>query len=63
MIKKNHACNKKNLVVIYEVIRPVLKFLFFFYEKILYAQKVPKSTESTKKHKKHKNDKNALQNI
>ena len=49
MIKKNHACNKINLVVIYEVIRPVLKFLFFFYGKILYAQKAPKST---KKHQK-----------
>ena len=33
-----------------EVIREVLNFLLFFYEKILHAQKAPKST---KKHKKH----------
>ena len=45
-----------------EVIRAVLNFLLFFYEKILHAPKSTKSTKqhqkapkSTKKHKKHKN--------
>ena len=31
-----------------EVIRAVLNFFFFFYEKISHAQKAPKSTQSTK---------------
>ena len=35
-----------------EVIRAVLNFLLFFYEKILHA---PKSTKKHQKHKKHKN--------
>ena len=38
-----------------EVIRAVLNFLFFFYEKILHAQKAQKTIKSTKKHQKHKN--------
>ena len=45
-----------------EVIRAVLNFLLFFYEKILHAPKSTKSTKqhqkapkSTKKHKKYKN--------
>ena len=34
-----------------EVIRAVLNFLLFFYEKILHAPKATKSTKSTKRHK------------
>ena len=33
-----------------EVIKAVLNFLLFFYEKISHAQKAPRSTKSTKKH-------------
>ena len=57
-----------------EVIKTILNFVLFFYEKILNAQKSTKSTKSTKKHKnatkqKHKNAnkqtkiKNTLKNI
>ena len=42
-----------------EVIRTVLNSLFFFYEKILHAQKAPKSTKKNKKHKKHQKHKDA----
>ena len=37
-----------------EVIWTVLNSLFIFYEKILHAQKAPKSTKKNKKHQKHK---------
>ena len=50
MIKKIHACNKMNFSSnINDVIREVLNFSLFFYEKISHAPK------STKKHQKHQN--------
>ena len=50
-LKKIHACNKINFSSnINEVNKAVLNF-FFFYEKILHAQKAPKNTKSTKTHK------------
>ena len=42
-----------------EVIREVLNFLLFFYEKILHAQNAPKSTKKHQKHKKHQKAQNA----
>ena len=57
--KRRKRVKCKLLIVVYfvfssnvnEVIRAVLSFLLFFYEKILYAQKAQKAQKSTKKHK------------
>ena len=50
--QKIHACNKVNFSSnINEVIRAVLNFLFFFYEKISHApkaKKAPKALKDTK---------------
>ena len=54
--KRRKRVRCKLLIVVYfvfssnvnEVIRAVLSFLLFFYEKILYTQKAPKAQESVK---------------
>ena len=59
--KRRKRVKCKLLIVVYfvfssnvnEVIRAVLSFLLFFYEKILYAQKAQKAQKSTKSTKKH----------
>ena len=43
-----------------EVIRAFQTFLFFFYQKILQAQKTQKAQKTEKAHKKHKNAKRCL---
>ena len=56
--EKIHACNKiKFRSNINEVIKAVLNFLFFFYEKILHAPKAPKST------KRHKDNQAKAQDV
>ena len=55
IIKKSHACNKNNFDSnINEVIRPVLNFLLFFYEKISHTQKAQKSQKAPKAQKAQK---------
>ena len=54
IIKKSHACNKNNFDSnINEVIRPVLNFLLFFYEKISHTQKAQKSQKAPKAQKRN----------
>ena len=55
IIKKSHACNKNSFDSnINEVIRPVLNFLLFFYEKISLTQKAQKSQKAPKAQKAQK---------
>ena len=63
IIKKSHACNKNNFDSnINEVIRPVLNFLLFFYEKISHTQKAQKSQKAPKAQKAQKRNQAKVQN-
>ena len=63
IIKKSHACNKNSFDSnINEVIRPVLNFLLFFYEKISHTQKAQKSQKAPKAQKAQKRNQAKVQN-
>ena len=63
IIKKSHACNKNNFDSnINEVIRPVLNFLLFFYEKISHTQKAQKSQKAPKAQKAQKRNQAKVEN-
>ena len=63
IIKKSHACNKNNFDSnINEVIRPVLNFLLFFYEKMSHTQKAQKSQKAPKAQKAQKRNQAKVQN-
>ena len=63
IIKKSHSCNKNNFDSnINEVIRPVLNFLLFFYEKISHTQKAQKSQKAPKAQKAQKRNQAKVEN-